>query len=243
MDKHQKIDWAKQKLAEMWQCDAAAFDSEHNVFLETADTFFEIATFGHNAVMRGNPIIMAWCAERFGSTLARWILDGDNYYLLETKLRSLGKKLAGEHVRYLHLFPDSTIKKPLGFTYKWYNTDTVRGLYEHKTFDNALNFERDVIAVAAYDRQGKLAAMAGADDRWGSMWQIGIDTLSEYRRLGLGVYLVKELALAIERGGKLPFYTTWGPNIASARVALGAGFHPVWMGYPSEDLSEGNLSQ
>jgi len=63
--------------------------------------------------------MMAWCAERFGSTPARWILDGDNLYLLDTKLRSLGKKLAGEHVRYLHLCPESTTKAPAGFVCKW----------------------------------------------------------------------------------------------------------------------------
>jgi len=238
MDKHEKIAWAKRKLADMWRCDASAFDSEHNVYLETADTFFEIATFGHHAVMRGDPMMMAWCAERFGSTLARWILDGDNLYSLDTKLRSLGKKLAGEHMRYLRLCPETTATAPVGFTYKWYHKDTIGALYEHRTFDNALNFERDVIALAAWDGQGKIAAMAGADDYWGSMWQIGIDTLPEYRRLGLGVYLVKTLALAIEAGGNLPFYTTWGPNIASARVALGAGFLPVWMGYPSQDLPQ-----
>ena len=76
--------------------------------------------------------------------------------------------------------------------------------------------------------------MAGADDYMNELWQIGIDVLPEFRHQGLGLYLVKELAADIEKLRKVPFYTTWSPNIASTRVALGAGFYPVWVGYPSE---------
>lgn len=236
MNRKDKILFAKRKLADVWKCDVAAFDSEKNVFIESKDVFFEIITFGENAVIRGDKAIVDWCAEKFGETLARDIMDGDNLYMLDTKLRSMGKKLGGEHIRYLHLFPEKTVKVPSGFTYKWYEGDAVKALYQYRAFDNALNFEQDVIAVAAYDGD-KLAAMAGADDYLGDLWQIGIDTMPEYRHLGLGAHLVKALALKIEEKGKVSFYNTWSPNIASTRVALSTGFYPVWMGYPSEDFT------
>jgi len=223
-------------MAERWKCDVSAFDLEENVFYETTDTFFGIITFGSNAVIRADPSIVTWCRDTFFSTPAQFIMDGDHLFLLDGKLRSLGKKLAGEHNGYLHLFPERTVDKPSGFSYVWYQEDEIQALYRHTEFENALSFEnRDRIAVVAYDGEN-LAAMAGCDDYLPDAWQIGIDTDKAYRHRGLGVYLVKELAKEIEKSGKLAYYNTWSPNIASTRLALSAGFYPVWMGYPSEDL-------
>jgi len=236
MDRHEKVRAAKKQHAEIWKCDASAFDSDENVFIETGDTFFEIITFGHNAVIRGDAAIVDWCREKFKKTFARDIMDGDNLFGLDNKLRSMGKKLGGEHIRYLHLFPERTVEKPAGFTYKFYDCDTIGEVQQYREFDNALNFERDVLAIAAYDGGAVLAAMAGADDYMDSMWQIGIDTSPEYRQRGLGAYLVKEIALMIEKRGKVAYYNTWSPNLASTKLALSTGFYPTWMGYPSQDL-------
>jgi len=231
----EKTAFVKQQLAKRWKCETSAFDLEENMFYATEDTYFEIVTFGHNAIIRGEATIVAWCQAQFGSTLARDILDGDNLYDLDTKLRSVGKKLAGEHMRYLHYFPDEEVKMPEEFEYKLYVKDGIKELYEYKFFDNALTFERDEIALAAW-RGNELAAMAGTDEYVDGLWEIGIDTVPKYRKLGLGRYLVKQLALEIEKRNKVPFYNTWSPNIASVRLALGAGFRPVWMEYPSTDI-------
>lgn len=233
MNRKEKVAFAKRQLSEIWKCDPSAFDAEENIFLKTEDTFFEIITFGKNAVMRGEREILNWCSEKFSSVPAREIMDGDNLYVLETKLRSYGRKLGGEHVRYLHLYPEKSAIRPDAYTYKWYRGCEVKELYKYRQFANALNFERDTIALAAY-KDGNLVAMAGADDYMNELWQIGIDVLPEFRHQGLGLYLVKELGVEIENLNKVPFYATWSPNIASTRVVLGAGFYPVWMGYPSE---------
>jgi len=92
------------------------------------------------------------------------------------------------------------------------------------------------IAFTAYDGD-RLVALAGADDYMGDLWQIGIDTETEYRGRGFGAYLVKELTLEIEKKGKVVFYNTWSANLGSTRLALSVGFSPVWMGYPSDKLS------
>ena len=235
MDKREKIAFVKKQIAETWKCDAASFDSTKNIFIESGDTFFQIVTFGHNAVIRADKEIAEWCFENFNSTPANLIMDSDNFYLINKKLRSFGKKLGEENIRYLHLFSENIVEKPLGFDYKLFNQNTVKELYDYREFDSALNFDRDVLAIAAYDG-GKIAAVGGVDDYWGDLWQIGIDTVLEYRNRGLGVYLVKELALEIEKQGKVALYTTWSSNIASTRVALGAGFNPVWLEYLSDDL-------
>ena len=235
MVKKEKILFTKKLIAETCKCDVASLDSNRNIFIETKDTFFQILTFGNNAVIRAGKEMIEWCSVIFNSTPANLIFDSDNFYLINKKLRSFGKKLGEENMRYLHLSSENAVEKPLGFIYNFFNQNTVKELYDYREFDSALNFDRDVLAIAAYDG-GKIAAVGGVDDYWGDLWQIGIDTVLEYRNRGLGVYLVKELALEIEKQGKVALYTTWSANIASTRVALGAGFNPVWLEYLSDDL-------
>lgn len=240
MERKEKVAFAKMQIAEKWKCDPAFFDLEKNVFLVSKDTFFEIITFGTNAVIRADEVILDWCSEKFRSVLARDIMDGDNLYNLDTKLRSFKKKLGGEHIRYLHIFPEKTVAKPENFTYRLFVGNEIAELHsykDYKDFDNAFSMdkERDVLAIAAYDGE-TIAAIAGCDDYLGSLWQIGIDTAPLYRNRGLGAYLVKEIALEIEKCQKVAFYNTWSPNIASTRIALSTGFYPTWMGYPSENM-------
>lgn len=148
--------------------------------------------------------------------------------------------MSGEHIGYLHIFPEKIVVKPENFTYRLFIRDEIKELRlykDYKKFDNAFSpeEERDVLAIAAYDGE-TIAAIAGSDDYLGSLWQIGIDTSPSYRNRGLGAYLVKEIASEIERHQKVAYYNTWSPNIASTKVALSTGFYPTWMGYPSEDI-------
>ncbi len=116
MEGKEKIAFAKRQIAENGKFDPAVFDMTKNIFLESKDTFFEIVTFGTNAVIRANEEILDWCTEKFISVPACDIMDGDNLYILESKLRSFGKKLSGEHISYLHIFPEKLVERPSGFT-------------------------------------------------------------------------------------------------------------------------------
>lgn len=86
---------------------------------------------------------------------------------------------------------------------------------------------KDEIGVGAY-RDGVLLGMAGATSDSDSMWQIGINVMPEAEGLGIGSMLVAVLKNEILKRGKLPFYGTSMSHIASQRVALGAGFVPMW---------------
>lgn len=240
MNKKEKITWAKKQIAEKWKCEAAVFDMEENLFYSSKDTFFEIITFGSNAVIRADESILDWCSQKFMALPARDIMDGENIYSMETKLRSYGKKLSGEHIGYLHIHPEKTVIKPADYTFRLFEGMEIQELYsykDHKKFDNAFSpdKEHDVLAIAAY-LGDTVAAIAGCDDYLDTMWQIGIDTDPLHRNRGLAAYLVKELATEIEKRERLAYYNTWSANIASTRVALGTGFYPCWMSYPSEDL-------
>lgn len=235
MSKASKINLAQEQLAIKWKCNPNVFKQDKNVFIQSKDSFFEMVTFGGNAVIKADLSIYKWCVERFSIMAAHDIMDGVNLFAIETKLREFGKKLAGEHVRYIYLNTDKIIHKPCNYEYKLFDKNNIKSLYANKGFENALNYKNDLIAFGAY-QGNQLVALAGADDSMGKLWQIGIDTLEEYRNKGLASYLVKTLADEIERRSALPYYTTWSPNIASTTVALNTGFLPIWVGYYAENI-------
>ena len=237
MTKQDKIRYAGTCICTSKSFPEDSFLQRKNVIIETDKIFFEMITFGHNAMIRADKEILDWCIRNFSDTPAMDIMDGDNLYQIEKKLREHGKKLGGEHIRYLHLNPDTLVHRPSGFTFELYEKDRMPELYIDSNFDNALNYEEKGEVLAIVARKDKdIAAIAAVDNYHPGLWQIGIDTVDDYRGKGLAAYLVKEIAATSERRNQVPFYTTWSPNIASTRTAISAGFSPVWMGYFAEDI-------
>lgn len=96
---------------------------------------------------------------------------------------------------------------------------------------NALNESRkhlDRLAVGAFD-DGKWIGLAGASADCDTMWQIGVDVLADYRKKGIAVALVSELASEILQRGIVPFYCCAWSNLRSARTAIKSGFRPAWV--------------
>ncbi len=97
-------------------------------------------------------------------------------------------------------------------------------------WSNALCSDRkelDILGVGAYDG-GKLVGFAACSADCGSMWQIGIDVLPEYRRQGIASALTNRLARAVFEREKVPFYCAAWSNIRSVKNALRSGFRPGW---------------
>lgn len=236
-EKQQIILQAQKYLAENWNLDVSIFTKQSNLFLKDTECFFEMVTFGAHVVMRLDECLYDWAKENFENELPEDIMDGENLYRIESKLREYGKSLQGEHVRYLYLCPENAIERPEGFTFEVYEGEAMQKLYELPGFENALNYwwKGEVLAIVA-KKEGEIAAMVAADTYVKGLWQIGIDTVAKYRRGGLAGFLVKELAEEIVKRGGIPYYTTWSPNIASTNTALKAGFRPVWCGYSAGDL-------
>ena len=61
------------------------------------------------------------------------------------------------------------------------------------------------------------------------MWQIGVDVLPEYRRLGIASALTSRLAVEAVHREKVPFYCCAWSNIKSAKNAIRSGFRPAWV--------------
>jgi len=129
MTNKEKILFAKHNFAALYKCEADIWDSNENVFIESQIMFFRIITFGKGTVMFANKQIIEWLSETFKSTPTQEILDTDNRYLINEKLRAFGKKLSGEEMWYLHLLPDTKVAKPAGYTYKLYDENSMKELH------------------------------------------------------------------------------------------------------------------
>lgn len=239
MTKQDKIKKLQNGVAKNWSCPEDYFAKSENIILETDKTLFQIVTFGSNAVIRADKDMFGWCVENFSKTPAEDILDSHNFYIIDTKLREHGKKLSQEHTRFLHLEPERRPKKPQGFDFEWFEKDDMSALYPDDRFGNALNYhlKYEKLALVA-TRNGDIASIAatGVYDYGEDFWEIGIDTIGSYRGAGLAAYLVKEIALELEKRNQLPYYTTWIANLASVRTAISAGFVPVCLEYWAEDI-------
>ena len=243
MTKQEKVLYAQDCISRTIQYSKNPFSGSRNIILETDQTFFEMMTFGNNAVIRVDKEIYDWCVGKFADTRAKFIMDGDNLYSIEDKLRQYGKQLSGEHLNFLHLHPDTTVAEPNGFSFELYGKENISELYQDNqyksnNYENSLGSNPNGVELAIVARREGIIAGAVAVDSYNyGLWQIGIDTVDQYRGRGIAAYLVKQMAQESEKRGHVPFYATWSANIASMRVALGAGFGPVWLTYSAEDAT------
>lgn len=88
--------------------------------------------------------------------------------------------------------------------------------------------ELDRLGVGAYDGD-TLIGFAACSADCDTMWQIGIDVLPAYRRMGIAEALTSRLAKEILALGKVPFYCAAWSNIGSVRNAIACGFRPAWV--------------
>ena len=103
--------------------------------------------------------------------------------------------------------------------------------YYTNEWHNALNIMRKddyKLAVGAYDN-GKLIGLAGAVADCDTMWQIGVDVKSEYRKRNIASTITSTLALEILKRDIVPFYCCAWSNIKSVRNAISSGFKPAWV--------------
>ena len=88
--------------------------------------------------------------------------------------------------------------------------------------------ELDVLGVGAFDGE-RLIGLAACSADCDTMWQIGVDVLPEYRRMGVASAITNRLAREILAHGRVPFYCAAWSNVKSVRNALKSGFLPAWV--------------
>ena len=245
MTNQEKITFAKTQLAGGRNITIEQFEADETVIVESPYEFFRANTFGKHAVMYADKRILGWLADNFKSTLAQDVFDedGDNIFLINEKFRTFGQRLSGDSIWYLHLSSAMEAPKPEGFTFKLFEGDSAEALknilHENglaEKFNNSVDLGDELMQILAAYADDQIVAIAASDEYLADMWNIGVDTLESHRGHGLASYMVQTLTKEVEAQGKLAIYSTWASNLVSQRIALRAGFSPVWVTYCSEDL-------
>ncbi len=191
--------------------------------------FANLVSYGHN--------IVASVAPEFEKQARAYISRYPMEHAFETpNMHAFSEVLLpfGHDICFMaeYFLPDLNVLKPLPSSYptRLLFPENFGELYLPE-WSNALCKDRahlDRIAIGAYD-EGKLIGLAGASADCDTMWQIGIDVLPAYRKMGIASALTSTLAVEILKRGVVPFYCAAWCNIRSVRNAIASGFRPAWV--------------
>ena len=236
------MDIIKKQLAIEYNCSATDFLSSNNVITVSKNNagrrhyingsfFFQMVTFGDNAVITANECMHEWLREYTKNKTGHWLFEHNNILEIDEKLKEYNKKLRQTH--HMFLSYKEITPKDINLKTEWFENETIHQFYDTKMFSNAFCEKYDpkrpdVLAVAAYDGD-KIIGMAGCSADTPLLWQIGIDVNENYRGRGIGTYLVTILKNETEKRGKIPFYGTSLSNLHSWGIALNSGFYPAWI--------------
>ena len=230
---------AKQQLALDFSCAPEDFDRAQTTIVEnrlvegrriyeSEGAFLKILVFGKKAVISAAPEMLPWCEEKLGRRDPAWLFEFSRLRMVDNALREFGHQIEQVHQFFL---PLPGVSRAVALeNVCWYEQDQLGQFDEDGRFGEALAYDEhrpDVLAVAALDGE-KIMGMAGASADSAIMWQIGIDTVPEYRGRGIGTALTALLKEEILRRGKVPFYGTAVSHFHSQNIAINAGFYPVW---------------
>lgn len=189
----------------------------------------DLTYYGHHIVASVSENLREAVKEYLDRFAPEHCFETPNLHVLDEKLKPFGVTSCFMAEYFL---PDVSILHPLScaLTLRVLEPEDFSGCYLPQ-WSNALCEKRkelDVLAVGAFDGN-KLVGLAGCSADCETMWQIRVDVLPEYRRLGVASALTSRLAVEILERGKVPFYCCAWSNLASARNAIKSGFRPAWV--------------
>lgn len=193
----------------------------------------EIVSYGSNAVASVSPEMRDITEDYLSKYPTEHLFETPHLHVLNSALIERGHKICFMAEYFL---PDHdavrTAARAAHIPYEIRILDSADfGELYLPEWSNALCEKRrelDMLGVGAYDG-GRLIGLAGASADCETMWQIGIDVLPQYRRMGIAGALTSRLALEIFERGKVPFYCAAWCNLGSVRNALHSGFRPAWV--------------
>ncbi len=214
-------------------------DSKNHIVLSShnaeARKYLELP-FSCNLVSYGNNIV-ASIQEEYRYPVEDYInrysvehcFETPNMHVLNDALQDKGLRICFM-AEYFLPDPDRLKETCCPYELRVLRQEDFKDLYTAQ-WSNALCEKRktlDVLGIGAYDK-GHLIGLAGCSEDCGSMWQIGVDVLPEYRRLGIAAAVTGRLAMEIMARDKVPFYCAAWSNIKSVRNAVKSGFYPAWV--------------
>ena len=195
------------------------------------DLLFFMACFGKAAVAAVRPELEPFMTD--------YIADMDGFRcfdmpmnILEQELKKHGAVISEIEEFYL---PDRREIQSVNpdFEFEILEGEAIKKLYGDHRFHMALGYSqesdrRDMLAVVAYEN-GEILGVAAASNDTDDIWQIGVDVVPEKQRRHVATDIVKIISNEVLKRNKIPYYGTAWSNIASKRVAINAGYKPVWV--------------
>lgn len=189
----------------------------------------DLVSYGNNIVASVNKEFADFVRAYIDRYPTEHCFETPNLHKLNDELQKHGFRICFMAEYFL---PDVELLRelPCDYEMKILHQEDFEELYIPE-WSNALCKERkhlDILGVGAYDA-GRLAGFAACSADCDSMWQIGVDVLTDYRRQGIAAALTSRLALEILKYGKVPFYCAAWSNVKSVRNAIKSGFRPAWV--------------
>ncbi|MGN1164359.1 MAG: GNAT family N-acetyltransferase [Candidatus Ornithospirochaeta sp.] len=192
------------------------------------DVFLKILAFNGKIVATGKEEAISFAEEAIGERRADWIMDAGRLQTILDFITARGRRL--EMIHPFFVKDEKTGRDYSNLDYRFLDGEQIEMFRGKNIFQEAFAFSPDAPdemgAVVLED--GRMAAAAGASSDSAVLWQIGVDVLAEYRGRGYGSAVVDTLSDKVIDRGLIPFYGTSFSHIASQRIALSAGFRPMW---------------
>ncbi|MBP3352960.1 MAG: hypothetical protein J6L65_11210 [Lachnospiraceae bacterium] len=182
---------------------------------------------------------VAAVSQELEAFMTDYIADMDGFRCFDMPLNVLEKKLKKHgavisEIEEFYLLDRREIQ-PVNpaFEFEILEGEAIKKLYADHRFHMALGYSqesarRDMLAVVAYEK-GEILGVAAASNDTDDIWQIGINVVPECQYHHVATDLVKIISNEVLKRNKIPYYGTAWSNIASKRVAINAGYKPVWV--------------
>ena len=182
---------------------------------------------------------VAAVSQELEAFMTDYIADMDGFRCFDMPLNVLEKKLKKHgavisEIEEFYLLDRREIQ-PVNpaFEFEILEGEAIKKLYGDHRFHMALGYSqesdrRDMLAVVAYEK-GEILGVAAASNDTDDIWQIGINVVPECQYHHVATDLVKIISNEVLKRNKIPYYGTAWSNIASKRVAINAGYKPVWV--------------
>ncbi|QHQ59555.1 GNAT family N-acetyltransferase [Anaerocolumna sedimenticola] len=191
--------------------------------------YCDLTSYGNNIVASVSEELLETVSEYIGKYPIEHCFETPNLHMLMEKLKPFNLNVCFMAEYFL---PDLNYINPLECKYETrvMGPEQFSDCYVPE-WQNALSKNRkqlDKLAVGAFDN-GKLIGLAGCSADCETMWQIGVDVLTEYRKRGIASSLTSKLAVEVLKRNIVPFYCCAWSNIKSVRNAIKSGFRPAWV--------------
>ncbi len=248
--RHSALEVVSRTLAADYGCDEGAFQQDGVFFcvapgkgargFEIPDRFLAVVSMGRGIVISCSANRLRWAKANLASISPDRFFFGPAIARMHDYVARAGQRMVGPDLKFVCTQQDLR-RIQTDVEVELVEGVEIAALYPNSSFPNALgradNPLRPTVIVCLAKSRGTVVGMAAAKADSDLMWQVGIDTMPGYRRMGIAKALVARLTGRILERGRIPYYATWISNIGSQHTALSVGYTPVWAELYSRDAT------